>query len=235
MNFKLGHVLYTYLFAGLPCFCTWMSCECVCIFLSQVWTVSSGFCFVTFSEHTNAVTALHFMANNHCLLSASLDGTVRAWDLFRYRNFRTFTTPSSRQFVSLAADQSGEVICAGTLDSFEVRISFGAVHSRSICCFLLFLLTECLIFVCNRYLFGQWRQAVYWMSLVVMQVLFMGWHFLPQMWVVLISLSTYWLCIPCFVLIPLGFSVCLKWFIYMNLLRLDHPSTFGIQHYLGFL
>lgn len=88
----------------------------------KVWTVSSGFCFVTFSEHTNAVTALHFMPNNHCLLSASLDGTVRAWDLFRYRNFRTFTTPSSKQFVSLAADQSGEVICAGTLDSFEIFV-----------------------------------------------------------------------------------------------------------------
>ncbi|WCJ40615.1 periodic tryptophan protein 2 [Euphorbia peplus] len=88
----------------------------------KVWNVSSGFCFVTFSEHTNAVTALHFMANNHCLLSASLDGTVRAWDLFRYRNFRTFTTPSSRQFVSLAADQSSEVICAGTLDSFEIFV-----------------------------------------------------------------------------------------------------------------
>ncbi|GFY96992.1 periodic tryptophan protein 2 [Actinidia rufa] len=88
----------------------------------KVWTVSSGFCFVTFSEHTNAVTALHFMSSNHCLLSASLDGTVRAWDLFRYRNFRTFTTPSSKQFVSLASDQSGEVICAGTLDSFEIFV-----------------------------------------------------------------------------------------------------------------
>jgi periodic tryptophan protein 2 len=95
----------------------------ICTYLLQVWTVSSGFCFVTFTEHTNAVTALHFMANNNCLLSASLDGTVRAWDLLRYRNFRTFTTPSSRQFVSLAADQSGEVICAGTSDSFEVSIS----------------------------------------------------------------------------------------------------------------
>lgn len=60
------------------------------------------------------------MANNHCLLSASLDGTVRAWDLFRYRNFRTFTTPKPTQFVSLASDQSGEVICAGSLDSFQV-------------------------------------------------------------------------------------------------------------------
>lgn len=88
----------------------------------KVWTVASGFCFITFSEHTNAVTAVHFMANNHCLLSASLDGTVRAWDLFRYRNFRTFTTPSPRQFVSLASDPSGEVICAGTLDSFEIFV-----------------------------------------------------------------------------------------------------------------
>ncbi|KAK6914986.1 WD40 repeat [Dillenia turbinata] len=88
----------------------------------KVWTVSSGFCFVTFSGHTNAVTALHFMANNNCLLSASLDGTLRAWDLFRYRNFRTFTTPSPRQFVSLTADPTGEVICAGTLDSFEIFV-----------------------------------------------------------------------------------------------------------------
>ncbi|XP_027354840.1 periodic tryptophan protein 2 isoform X2 [Abrus precatorius] len=89
----------------------------------KVWTLSSGFCFVTFSEHSNAVTALHFMASNNCLLSASLDGTIRAWDLLRYRNFRTFTTPSSRQFVSLTADQSGEVICAGTSDSFEAVLA----------------------------------------------------------------------------------------------------------------
>ncbi|KAI9081565.1 hypothetical protein K1719_036451 [Acacia pycnantha] len=88
----------------------------------KVWNVSSGFSFVTFSEHTNAVTALHFMASNHCLLSASLDGTVRAWDLIRYRNFKTFVTPSARQFVSLSADQSGEVICAGTVDSFEIFV-----------------------------------------------------------------------------------------------------------------
>ncbi|KAF8406971.1 hypothetical protein HHK36_006092 [Tetracentron sinense] len=88
----------------------------------KMWTVSSGFCSVTFSEHTNAVTALHFMVGNRCLLSASLDGTVRAWSLSSYRNFRTFTTPSLRQFVSLTSDQSGEVLCAGTLDSFEIFV-----------------------------------------------------------------------------------------------------------------
>ncbi|GAB2228167.1 hypothetical protein Droror1_Dr00009997 [Drosera rotundifolia] len=88
----------------------------------KIWNVTTGTCFVTFAEHTNAVTALHFTANNNVLLSASLDGTVRAYDFFRYRNFRIFTSPSSRQFVSLTADPSGEVICAGTLDSFEIFV-----------------------------------------------------------------------------------------------------------------
>jgi periodic tryptophan protein 2 len=75
------------------------------------------------------------MANNHSLLSASLDGTIRAWDLFRYRNFKTFTTPSPRQFVSLTADQSGEIICAGTLDSFEVCVFKQHFSLDSIVCY----------------------------------------------------------------------------------------------------
>uniref|UniRef100_A0A1D1ZDQ3 Periodic tryptophan protein 2 n=1 Tax=Anthurium amnicola TaxID=1678845 RepID=A0A1D1ZDQ3_9ARAE len=87
----------------------------------KVWIASSGSCFITFSEHTNAVSAVHFVAGKESLLSASLDGTVRAWDLIRYRNFRTFTTPSPKQFVSLTSDESGEVICAGTLD-YEIFV-----------------------------------------------------------------------------------------------------------------
>jgi hypothetical protein len=46
---------------------------------------------------------------------------VRAFDLVRYRNFRTLTTPEPQQFLSLAVDPGGEVACAGTLDSFQVR------------------------------------------------------------------------------------------------------------------
>lgn len=75
---------------------------------------------MTFTEHRNAITAVLFLSGNRAVVSASLDGTVRAFDLMRYRNFRTFTTPTPTQFVSLAADQSGEVICAGSLDSFQV-------------------------------------------------------------------------------------------------------------------
>ena len=44
----------------------------------------SGFCFVTFNEHSCAVTSVVFTPNSQVVLSCSLDGTVRAFDLNRY-------------------------------------------------------------------------------------------------------------------------------------------------------
>ena len=45
--------------------------------------------------------------------------------LCRYRNFRTFTSPEGRspcQYSCLAVDASGEVVVAGTLDSYEIYV-----------------------------------------------------------------------------------------------------------------
>lgn len=64
---------------------------------------------MTFSEHTGPVTGLAFLPNSAAVVSSSLDGTVRAFDLIRYRNFRTMTSPTPQQFGSLAVDPSGEV------------------------------------------------------------------------------------------------------------------------------
>ncbi len=50
----------------------------------KLWNTSSGFCFVTFSEHSSAVTGVCFSASGKVVLSASLDGTVRAFDLHRW-------------------------------------------------------------------------------------------------------------------------------------------------------
>ncbi|XP_059822025.1 PWP2 small subunit processome component [Hypanus sabinus] len=88
----------------------------------KVWNTSSGFCIVTFSEHTSSVTAVTFNSTGFVVVSASLDGTVRAFDLHRYRNFRTFTSPRLTQFFCLALDSSGEIVCAGSQDSFEVFV-----------------------------------------------------------------------------------------------------------------
>ncbi|CAN6673775.1 periodic tryptophan protein 2 [Trichomonascus vanleenenianus] len=88
----------------------------------KVWDAISGFAIVTFTEHQSAVTDLHFTKRGNVLFSASLDGSVRAWDLVRYRNFRTYTAPKRVQFTSLAVDPSGEVVCAGSLDDFDIHL-----------------------------------------------------------------------------------------------------------------
>ncbi|XP_026886826.2 PWP2 small subunit processome component [Electrophorus electricus] len=86
----------------------------------KVWNCSSGLCFVTFKEHTSSITGVAFTSSGLVVLSASLDGTVRAFDLHRYRNFRTMTSPQPTQFSSLAVDLSGDLVCAGAQDSFEI-------------------------------------------------------------------------------------------------------------------
>lgn len=86
----------------------------------KVWNSTSGFCFVTFSEHSAPISAVEFAKQGQVLFSASLDGTVRAADLIRYRVFRTFTSPTPTQFASLAVDPSGEAVAAGSQDNFEV-------------------------------------------------------------------------------------------------------------------
>jgi periodic tryptophan protein 2 len=88
----------------------------------KVWHTATGFCFITFVEHAAAVRAVEFMHKGNAVVSASLDGTVRAFDLVRYRNFRTLTTPAPTQFVSVALDPSDEIVCAGTQDSFEIFV-----------------------------------------------------------------------------------------------------------------
>lgn len=73
----------------------------------KVWNVSNGFCILTFTEHTSGVTSVAFSRNKKFFVSASLDGTVRAFDMIRYRNFRTLTAPRLVQFSCVAIDYSG--------------------------------------------------------------------------------------------------------------------------------
>ena len=56
----------------------------------KLWQTRTGFCYCTFSQHNASINALQYIASSNCVVSASSDGTVRAFDLFRYRNFRTW-------------------------------------------------------------------------------------------------------------------------------------------------
>ncbi|XP_076275558.1 periodic tryptophan protein 2 homolog [Rhynchophorus ferrugineus] len=88
----------------------------------KLWNLNSGFCFVTFTEHSSAVTAITFSGNKKFVVSASLDGTVRAFDILRYRNFRTFASPKPVQFSCVGVDTSGEFVAAGGQDVFEIYL-----------------------------------------------------------------------------------------------------------------
>ncbi|KAI5941449.1 periodic tryptophan protein 2 homolog [Manis javanica] len=88
----------------------------------KVWNTLSGFCFVTFTEHSSGVTGVTFNGTGYVIVTSSMDGTVRAFDLHRYRNFRTFTSPRPTQFSCVALDSSGEIVSAGAQDSFEIFI-----------------------------------------------------------------------------------------------------------------
>lgn len=90
----------------------------------KIWSAVSGFCVVTFTEHIAPVTGVKFVGKGSAkaILSCSLDGSVRAHDLLRYKNFRTLTTATPVQFTSVASDPSGEVVCAGSLDPFQIYV-----------------------------------------------------------------------------------------------------------------
>lgn len=92
----------------------------------KIWNCSTGVCFVTFSEHSGPVTSLAWSPHTNAVFSSSLDGTVRAFDLIRYKNFRVFSGTNANgtlcQFSSVAVDSSGEIVCAGTLDTFDIYV-----------------------------------------------------------------------------------------------------------------
>lgn len=48
--------------------------------------------------------------------------TLNYFLFIRYRNFRTFTTPRPTQFSCLTVDPSGEIVCAGSEESFEIYV-----------------------------------------------------------------------------------------------------------------
>lgn len=89
----------------------------------KVWTTRNCLCYVTFPDCQAKITALQFIPQKgNAVLAASLDGTVRAFDLIKYRCFRTFTTPKPTQFSCLAIEASGDIVAAGALDPYDIFI-----------------------------------------------------------------------------------------------------------------
>ena len=89
----------------------------------KIFDVSSSNCLITFVEHTAKVTGLQYALNkSNVLVSSSLDGTIRAYDLIKYKNFRIMTTPKQTQLICCSVDFSGEIVAAGSLDTYNIFV-----------------------------------------------------------------------------------------------------------------
>lgn len=89
----------------------------------KVWNTSNASCIITFNEHKSKITEIKYAPNKpSVLVSASLDGTVRAYDLIKYRNFRVMTTPKVTQFTCVGIDYCGEIVAAGSMDPYIVYV-----------------------------------------------------------------------------------------------------------------
>jgi periodic tryptophan protein 2 len=89
----------------------------------KLWDTNNAACVITFSEHISKVSDIKFVPNkNNVMVSCSYDGTVRAYDLIKYRNFRIMTTPTPCQLNCIAVDFSGEIICAGGMDPYSIYV-----------------------------------------------------------------------------------------------------------------
>lgn len=88
----------------------------------KIWNCRSSFCLVTFTEHTGGVSGICWTSDGKAVLSCSLDGTVRAHDLQRYRNFRTLVCPEQTQLNGIAVDSAGDLVVASSKELYNIFI-----------------------------------------------------------------------------------------------------------------
>lgn len=88
----------------------------------SVWNLPSGACSMTFTQHSARVTALVFLTGDAAFVSASLDGTIRAFDMGRYKNFRTLVAPDRLGITHIAIDRSNQFVCGATECSHKIFV-----------------------------------------------------------------------------------------------------------------
>ena len=60
----------------------------------KIWNAQSCMCVSTFTDHTGPISGLQFVnKQRQTLVSSSKDGTVRAFDLVKFKVFRIMTSP----------------------------------------------------------------------------------------------------------------------------------------------
>ncbi len=87
---------------------------CVKLFDTQTF-----FNTTTFDDALSKITGIKFI-NNTTLITASLDGKARAYDLGKGKLFREFKPDVSNQILALEVETNGEIVFGSCMDPYEV-------------------------------------------------------------------------------------------------------------------
>eukprot|EP00747_Dinoflagellata_sp_TGD_P154050 gnl/TRDRNA2_/TRDRNA2_177460_c0_seq1.p1 gnl/TRDRNA2_/TRDRNA2_177460_c0~~gnl/TRDRNA2_/TRDRNA2_177460_c0_seq1.p1 ORF type:complete len:804 (-),score=-71.61 gnl/TRDRNA2_/TRDRNA2_177460_c0_seq1:124-2535(-) len=87
----------------------------------EIWNANTGLCVICSKAHTSLVSAVAFLPDSRkLLLSSSMDGSVKAFDISKRKHFRTFTSKTFAKLSCLAIDPTWEVLCAGSEDTYQI-------------------------------------------------------------------------------------------------------------------
>ena len=90
--------------------------------LVKVWSVSDSSCVASFAEHKGQIMDVICSSRDDVFITASLDGTARAYDLNKFKNFRTLTSPNGDGLVRLAVDSSDDIVCGATENGHNILV-----------------------------------------------------------------------------------------------------------------
>ncbi|EFC41395.1 hypothetical protein NAEGRDRAFT_80729 [Naegleria gruberi] len=91
----------------------------------KVYSTENNQCFCNLpNAHSGPITGMIFSrppgSRDAALYTSSLDGTVRAFDVLRYKQFRMFTSVDAEGFSCLTVDPSGEIVIASGSTSYNI-------------------------------------------------------------------------------------------------------------------
>jgi WD40 repeat protein/serine/threonine protein kinase len=82
-----------------------------------VWDIESGQRFLLIGQHENEVTAVRFSPDSAVLASASLDGTVKLWDVATGDLITTLDHGAEVNFISFTPDGAGLLASGSSIDT----------------------------------------------------------------------------------------------------------------------
>lgn len=88
----------------------------------SVWDIHSLSCTSTFLYHQKQITDVVFLNSGDAFVSSSLDGTVRAFDTQRLKNFRVFTASRGSSFNFVAMNETDDLICSSTTGDYQIFV-----------------------------------------------------------------------------------------------------------------